>query len=97
MLHNGFWKESRDSADWVVVTAIDEHLHLPGRSIRDYLWQCTAQRVTCIPGLGYQMVSEEFPEPGEFLCETTGNAAIVPSNERGTSCIPPVGSLSLLV
>lgn len=70
MLHNGFWKESRGSADWVVVTAIDEHLHLPGREMRDYLWQCVARRITCIPALGYQMVSEEFPQAGELLCET---------------------------
>jgi Glycosyl transferase family 2 len=27
------WKESRSTADWVVVTAIDEHLQVPGRAM----------------------------------------------------------------
>jgi glycosyltransferase involved in cell wall biosynthesis len=28
-LHNTAWKESRGRADWVILTAIDEHLHHP--------------------------------------------------------------------
>lgn len=31
------WKESRGAADWVVVTAIDEHLHVRGRPMAAYL------------------------------------------------------------
>ena len=36
-MQNEAWKESRHRADWIVVTAIDEHLHVPGRAMADYL------------------------------------------------------------
>jgi hypothetical protein len=64
------WKESRGHADWVIITAIDEHLHVPGVSMRDYLEDCRKRNVTLIPAMGYQMVSEEFPCANERLCET---------------------------
>ena len=31
------WKESRNQADWVVITAIDEHLWVQNRTMKDYL------------------------------------------------------------
>ena len=31
-MQNEAWKESRHRADWIVITAIDEHLHVPGRA-----------------------------------------------------------------
>ena len=68
VLHNEAWKESRGTADWVIVTAIDEHLHVKGRSMSDYLLDCTREGVTLVPALGYQMISEEYPDPGEWLC-----------------------------
>jgi glycosyl transferase family 2 len=69
-LHNSVWRQSRGAADWVVITAIDEHLHVPGVAMRDYLEQCRAEGVTYIPAAGYQMVSEKFPDRSELLCET---------------------------
>jgi len=69
-MQDSVWKESRGDSDWVVITAIDEHLHVPGMSMRDYLEDCRRRNVTLIPAMGYQMVSEEFPSAGERLCET---------------------------
>jgi hypothetical protein len=69
-LQNQIWKESRGSADWVVITAIDEHLHVPGCPMRTFLERATARGVTLIPALGYQMLSEDFPAGGEHLCTT---------------------------
>ncbi|MBC7778713.1 MAG: glycosyltransferase family 2 protein [Proteobacteria bacterium] len=72
--HNTAWKESRGSADWVILTAIDEHLHVPGTHLRDYLTQELRAKTTLIPALGYQMLSEDFALPEEELClsRTTG-------------------------
>lgn len=67
-LHNSCWRESKGKADWVVVTAIDEHLHHP--DIQGYLWRCAARGITCIPALGYQMVTKDFPGPDEWLAMT---------------------------
>src|SRR5262249_48775146 len=36
--HESCWKESRDRADWVIQTDIDEHLH--HRDLRMYLERC---------------------------------------------------------
>lgn len=64
-LQNACWKESRGQADWVIVTAIDEHLHHP-RMTR-YLRFCRWRGVTCMPALGYEMVSDDFPDAGLTL------------------------------
>ena len=69
-LQNIVWKESAQTADWVVITAIDEHLHLPGQPMKDYLQECQRDGVTCIPALGYQMISRDMASLGERLCET---------------------------
>jgi hypothetical protein len=69
-LQNNAWKESARTADWVVITAIDEHLHVPGQGMKEYLQDRRRYGVTCIPALGYQMLSREAPRPGERLCET---------------------------
>lgn len=58
-LHNTCWRESRGVADWVVVTAIDEHLYHP--CMPQFLRRCRRHGVTCVPALGYQMVTQEFP------------------------------------
>jgi glycosyltransferase involved in cell wall biosynthesis/predicted O-methyltransferase YrrM len=62
------WKESRGSADWVFVVDIDEHLHHP--DLAGYLARCQAEQVTAVPALGFEMVSNTFPEENEWLCET---------------------------
>jgi glycosyltransferase involved in cell wall biosynthesis len=59
------WKESRGSADWVIVTDVDEHLSHP--DLGPYLAACKAAGVTIIPATGYQMLSEDFPDPDSFL------------------------------
>ncbi|HXX82118.1 MAG TPA: glycosyltransferase family 2 protein [Thermodesulfovibrionales bacterium] len=69
-MQDSVWKESRSCADWVIITATDEHLHVPGMSMQDYLEDCRKRYVTLIPAMGYQMVSEEFPCANERLCVT---------------------------
>jgi hypothetical protein len=61
------WKASRGAADWVVTTKIDEHFYHP--SIRSYLDDCQERGVTLVPGLGYQMMTDAFPDAGELLCK----------------------------
>ena len=67
-LQNQCWKESRGRSDWVIITAIDEHLHHP--DLRNYLAVCRKRGVTFIPALGYHMLTEEFPESHEHLART---------------------------
>lgn len=67
-LHDSHWKESRGQADWVVVTAVDEHLHHP--DLPGYLARCEAAGVTMIPALGHQMVATTFPAADTLLCGT---------------------------
>ena len=67
------WRESRGIADWVIITDIDEHLYHP--DMYGYLAQCRAQGVTIIPALGYQMLSERFPEHKTLLCQSLTRGA----------------------
>lgn len=62
------WKESRGSADWVIVADVDEFLYHP--DLLGYLGSWRNRGVTCIPSLGYEMVSDSFPAPGETLVES---------------------------
>ncbi|MDO9712500.1 glycosyltransferase family 2 protein [Paracraurococcus lichenis] len=64
------WKESRGQADWVVVTAIDEHLHVRGREMRDYLAEQARRNTTLIPALGFDMHHPEMPPDNGLLVET---------------------------
>jgi hypothetical protein len=74
------WKESRGIADWVIVTDIDEHLY---RShFKDYLATCKSRGVTIIPALGYQMLSEQFPQKGCLLSETVTMGAPDPQYSK---------------
>lgn len=67
-LHNTCWKESRGAADWVIVADIDEFLYQP--DFPGYLRRCRKRGVTCIPALGYEMVSDRFPVPEQALLTT---------------------------
>jgi hypothetical protein len=67
-LHNNCWKESRGTADWVIVADVDEFLYHP--DFLGYLRRCRKQGVTCIPALGYEMVSEHFPARDQALAAT---------------------------
>ena len=69
-LQNSVWKESRGAADWVIVTALDEHLHVKGWQLSDYLRAARRSRLTAIPALGFQMLSEDVPDPTEQLAVT---------------------------
>lgn len=65
---NSFWWPSRGEADWVAVCNIDEffwHTDIAG-----YLSECLAKGITFLNSVGYQMVSERFPAPGDDLAET---------------------------
>ena len=64
-LQNTCSRESRGVADWVVVTAIDEHLYHP--DMEGFLRRCVRDGVTCIPALGYEMVTSHFPAPDAHL------------------------------
>jgi hypothetical protein len=72
-LNNHVWKESRGRADWVIISAVDEHFY--HRDLAGYLESAHRLGVTAIPGLGYQMVSAEFPGPGEELTRTRTRGA----------------------
>ncbi|AMN38984.1 glycosyltransferase family 2 protein [Rhodoplanes sp. Z2-YC6860] len=58
-LQNEIWKEARGKADWVIVVDLDEHLYHP--RIIPYLRKCKANSVTVISALGFQMISNSFP------------------------------------
>lgn len=67
-LSNACWKESRGSADWVIVTDVDEHLYHP--AMQEYLRACADSTITLIPALGFQMLSESLPGKTDLLCDT---------------------------
>lgn len=57
---NEVWKESRNQADWVIVTDLDEHLY--HRRIHSYLKRCLDAGITVIPAMGFELISDErFP------------------------------------
>jgi glycosyltransferase involved in cell wall biosynthesis len=64
------WKESRGQADWVVITAIDEHLWVRDRDMKTYLRKLRSNGVTCVPALGFDMNSETFPLDQGLLVKT---------------------------
>jgi len=68
LLHNSVWKANRVDTDWVVITAIDEHLHHP--DMRDYLARCRRAGVSIVPSLGFQMIAQTFAQPDEWLAQT---------------------------
>ena len=72
-LHNSTWKESRGQADWVILTAIDEHLYHP--DLMAYLQTCRQDGVTLIPGVGYQMLSDTLPITDGKLCQLVTKGA----------------------
>ena len=75
-LNNHVWKESRSRADWVIISAVDEHLY--HRDLPGYLKFARRAGVTAIPGLGYEMVSAEFPGSAEELTRTRTRGAPEP-------------------
>jgi glycosyltransferase involved in cell wall biosynthesis len=68
-LHDNVWKESRGQADWVIVTAVDEHLYHPA-GLGRYLRLVGCRGVTAVPALAFQMVADVFPSSQEYLAKT---------------------------
>jgi hypothetical protein len=68
-LHDNMWKESRGQADWVIITAVDEHLYHPA-GLRWYLRVVRWRGITAVPALAFQMVADAFPSPDEYLAKT---------------------------
>ncbi len=64
-LSDQIWQKSRGTADWVIVTDIDEHLYRP--YMIGYLAHCKAEGVTAIKSHGYEMVADSFPAEEEKL------------------------------
>jgi hypothetical protein len=76
-VHNNCWKESRGHADWVIITAVDEFLYHP--DLINFLIKCKSEKVTAIPALGYQMLSEVFPD---------NNSDLIMNVPHGAACHP---------
>jgi hypothetical protein len=77
---NSLWEISRGQADWVTVCNIDElfwHVDL-----RWYLKRCKKTGITFLPSIGYQMVSDRFPEPEENLALTVRNGTRDPAYDK---------------
>jgi glycosyltransferase involved in cell wall biosynthesis len=72
-LSNRCWKESRGSADWVIVVDVDEHLFHP--HMAEYLQSCKTSGITIVPALGFDMYSPDFPGSHEILFETRTRGA----------------------
>lgn len=68
-MQNEAWKESRKQAEWVVVTAIDEHLWVPGQEMRSYLAAQRRRSATFIPALGYDMIADTIPNDEGLLID----------------------------
>jgi hypothetical protein len=66
-LHDSHWKFSKGEADWVIVTAIDELIY--HEKIIDYLNECKKKGISLIPGIGIQILSENFPNRNNQLIE----------------------------
>jgi len=68
-LNDNMWKESRGQADWVIITAVDEHLYHPA-GLKWYLRAARWRGITALPALAFQMVADSFPSPDEYLAKT---------------------------
>jgi hypothetical protein len=69
VLHDTMWKESRGRADWVIITAVDEHLYHP-IGLRWYLRMARYRGITAVPAVAFQMVTNTFPSVDEHLAQT---------------------------
>ena len=67
-LFESCWRESRGQADWVCLTDLDEFVYHPEWS--SYLDEQKELGVTVIQALGFDMISESFPEATADLATT---------------------------
>ena len=67
-LSDTMWQQSRGKADWVIVLDIDEFVYRP--DLIAYLRGCTDSHITALRGIGYEMVSDMFPEDDRPLTQS---------------------------
>jgi hypothetical protein len=79
---NAAWKESRGTARWVVLTDIDEHLHVPGRETRDYLDEQAGQGVTLVPALGFDLNARSLPPADARLVDVVRRGRARPAYNK---------------
>lgn len=72
-IHDHAWKESRGQADWVILTAMDEHLY--HRDLAGYIARCQRKGITAVPAIGYQMLSATMPHANERMCRLVTRGA----------------------
>jgi FkbM family methyltransferase len=75
-LSEEMWKNSNGLADWVLVVDIDEHLY--HEDLRSYLGLCRQRGITAIKTVGYEMISEIFPDASARLCDVVANGVRCP-------------------
>jgi hypothetical protein len=78
-LQSHAWKSSREVADWVVITALDEHIFVRGQPMRRYLQRQRLLGVTYVPALGFDTITDALPD---------GDIRLVDAATRG---VPSVG------
>jgi hypothetical protein len=76
-LSEEMWKNSRDLAEWVLVSDIDEHVY--HEDLPSYLRTCRERDVTAIQAVGYEMISDEFPGTGRRLCDVVTSGVRCPT------------------
>jgi glycosyltransferase involved in cell wall biosynthesis len=69
---NHAWKESRDRADWVIVSNVDEFFVHP-TGARSYLESIHRSHHTIVHPLGFEMVGDHFPIPDRSLVDALPN------------------------
>lgn len=62
--YNNIWKQSRGQADWVILCNVDEFFY--HKHWDNYLKKSMRKKITMIPSVGYQMISENFPDQGRL-------------------------------
>jgi hypothetical protein len=73
-IKNQTWKESRGTADWVIVVDTDELLWHP--NLLGYLEDCKRQGISIPVPIGYEMISDHFPTTSGQVYEEIKNGAL---------------------
>lgn len=66
-IKNSVWKDSRGSADWVIVCDLDEFLY--HKNLARFLWRCKNLGVTIPKPVGFNMISDEMPTAGRLISD----------------------------
>ena len=79
---NEVWKSSRGEADWVIVTAIDEHITFKPGLTKDHLHIYMSAGATLIPALGYEMIAGILPATECSLSRSIGTGVFAPKYNK---------------